>query len=63
MVAVKAGAGRRRSRTVPDGARSALLMLINYADADVDYTDEAAVALMMQNPSGKDVDELFQATS
>ena len=38
-------------------------MRTNYADADVDYADEAAAALMMQDPNGKDVDELFQATS
>ena len=63
MVAVKADPGRRRRRSVPDGARSTLVMLINYADADVGYADEAAAALMMQDPSGKDVDELFQATS
>ena len=63
MVAVKANSGRRRRRSVPDGARSTLVMLINYADADVGYATEADAALMMQDPNGKDVDELFQATS
>ena len=52
MVAVKADPGRRRRRDVPDGARSTLVMRINYADADVDYADEVAAALMMQTPSG-----------
>ena len=40
-----------------------LVMRINYADADVGYANETTAALMMQDPNGKDVDELFQATS
>ena len=58
------GGGRRRARRdVPDGPRSVLVVLVNYADMAVTYATEASARLMVQNPDGMDVDGLLQASS
>lgn len=60
----KATGGRRRARRrVLDGPRSILIMIINYADVQVDYTDEAGARRMMHNPDGQDVDGLYRSSS
>ena len=57
-------AGRTRTRRhVPDGARSVLILLVNYADASVAYATEATARLMMQSAGSHDVDGLYRATS
>ena len=56
-------AGKRARKQAPGGPRSMLLMVINYADMNVTYATEADARLMMQNPTGLDVAELYRSSS
>ena len=63
VIRATSGGRRRGRRHVPDGPRSILMMLVNYADMNVTYATEASARLMMQNPDGMDVAELYGASS